>query len=299
MEIRANYFLVGLFTLLAFLGAGGFILWIDSKDKGIAMTDYDISFTESVKGLSVNNDVLFSGIRVGKVAQITISRVTPGEVKVRVSIAADTPVRENSVAQLELRGITGNSIISISGGTAESPLLQVPENSVGIIRYEPSPLASVVARMPDVVASASQVLQRLDAMLSNENIQRVSHILASIEKVSATLGDKSAVIGGVITKSGELSENLDQLLLDANKILHSDVTSASKNFNSLARRADSTLGVMEPGLKQFSTQGLSDMRILVMEMRNMVHILTRVGQKLESDPRRFLFGDPVMEYQNR
>jgi hypothetical protein len=41
------------------------------------------------------------------------------------------------------------------------------------------------------------------------------------------------------------------------------------------------------------------MRMLMVEMRNMVHILTRVGQKLENDPRRFLFGETVTEYQNR
>jgi phospholipid/cholesterol/gamma-HCH transport system substrate-binding protein len=263
------------------------------------MTDYDISFNESVKGLSVNNDVLFSGIRVGKVTQITISRTTPGEVRVRVSIAADTPVRENSFAQLELRGITGISVIAISGGTAESSLLQAPEDGVASIRYEPSPLASVVARMPDVLASASQVLQRLDTLLSGENIQRVSNILASFEKVSAALGDRSETIGRVVTQSEELARHLDQVLITANETLVTDAGAASRSLNSIAKRVDGALAVMEPGLKQFSTQGLSDMRMLMVEMRNMVHILTRVGQKLESDPRRFLFGETVTEYQNR
>ena len=263
MEIRAHCFLVGMFTLLTLLGAGGFVLWIGTHDKGVDMTDYDISFNESVKGLSVNNDVLFSGIRVGKVTQITISRTTPGEVRVRVSIAADTPVRENSFAQLELRGITGVCVIAITGGTADSPLLQAPQDGVATIRYEPSPLASVVARMPDVLASASQVLQRLDSLLSGENMQRISHILASLEKVSTVLGDRSETIGSVVTQSEELARHLDQVLIAANETLTTDAKAASRSLNSIAKRADSTHVLPVPAPAPTVTRSSSHVTALI------------------------------------
>lgn len=299
MEIRANYVMVGAFTLLMLLASGAFILWIGGKDKSTPMTEYDILFNESVKGLSVNNDVLFSGIRVGKVTDIKISRVTPGEVRVRISIGADTPVRQDSMAQLELRGITGISVISISGGTAQSPLLQVSDNGVGIIQYEPSPLSSVVAQVPDVLASANHILRRMEKVFSEENAKAVTDILASLAEVNGALAERSGTINAILLEAEKSSNEITKLIASVNNVMSTDVKTASKAMGDISKKVDSTLSVMEPGLKQFSTQGLSDMRMLMVEMRNLVHVLTRVGQKLESDPRRFLFGDSVKEYQSR
>jgi hypothetical protein len=69
----------------------------------------------------------------------------------------------------------------------------------------------------------------------------------------------------------------------------SAITQASKTL-------DETLRAMEPGLKQFSRDGLNDARLFMVELRNLVHMFTRIGQKIESDPRRFFFGYPVQEY---
>lgn len=299
MEIRANYILVGLFTLLMLFGGLGFTLWTAKRDKDVPMTRYDISFNESVRGLSVNSDVLFSGVRVGKVEQIKISEVTPGAVRVRILIAADTPVRENSQAQLIVVGLTGTSAITISGGTVNSPLMKVPDGGVGELHYEPSPLSSVVAQMPDVLASANVLLRRMERMFSERNAQSFSTMMDSLASVSQVLSDRAETIDKILAHTEKATHDFDLLVLNANKALMSDVKAASESMNNIAKRLDATLSVMEPGLKQFSNQGLADARMLMVEMRNLVHVLTRVSQKLESDPRRFMFGEPVKEYDNK
>lgn len=298
MEIRANYLLVGAFSLLVLLGGVGFTLWIGSRDDGVPMAEYDIYFTESVRGLSVTNDVLFSGIRVGKVTEIKISRVTPGEVKVRVSIAADTPVRDDSVAKLEVRGITGVSVVSVSGGTAQSPLKNIPGGSVGEINSEPSSLASVMNQVPDLIASVNHMTQQIENIFSDDNASRVSEILASLSTVGKTLADRAETIDRLIAKSEDVARNFDLLAANANEALVTDVKATTRSMNRIAGRVDKTLTAMEPGLMQFSNQSLPELRMLMIEMRSLVHVLTRVSQKLESDPRRFLFGDQVKEYRN-
>lgn len=298
MEIRANYILVGLFTLLILLGGLAFTLWTASLGKDVPMVEYDISFTESVKGLSVNSDVLFIGIRVGKVTRIKISDITPGEVKVRIQVAADTPVREDSVAQLEIRGLTGGVLISITGGTAQSPLKHVPEGAVGVIDYEPSPLTSVVAQMPDVLSSVHQTLRRVEKVFSDENSIAVSNILTSLDAFSTVLANRSHTIDTILLDAEKLARNFDLLAANANEALVTDVKATTQSMNSIAKRVDRTLTGMEPGLRQFSTQGLSEFRMLMVEARNLVHVLTRLSQKMESDPRRYLFGVPVKEVTN-
>ena len=299
MEIRANYILVGLFTLLMLFGGLGFTLWTAKRDKDVPMTRYDISFNESVRGLSVNSDVLFSGVRVGKVEQIKISEVTPGAVRVRILIAADTPVRENSQAQLIVVGLTGTSAITISGGTVNSPLMKVPDGAVGELHYEPSPLSSVVAQMPDVLASANLLLRRMERMFSERNAQSFTTMMDSMASVAQVIADRAETIDKILANAEKAAHDFDLLVLNANKALMGDVKAASESMNKIAKRLDTTLSVMEPGLKQFSNQGLADARMLMVEMRNLVHVLTRVSQKLESDPRRFMFGEPVKEYDNK
>ncbi len=299
MEIRANYILVGLFTLLMLFGGLGFTLWTAKRDKDVPMTRYDISFNESVRGLSVNSDVLFSGVRVGKVEQIKISEVTPGAVRVRILIAADTPVRENSQAQLIVVGLTGTSAITISGGTVNSPLMKVPDGAVGELHYEPSPLSSVVAQMPDVLASANLLLRRMERMFSERNAQSFTTMMDSMASVAQVIADRAETIDKILANAEKAAHDFDLLVLNANKALMGDVKAASESMSKIAKRLDATLSVMEPGLKQFSNQGLADARMLMVEMRNLVHVLTRVSQKLESDPRRFMFGEPVKEYDNK
>lgn len=299
METRANHIIVGMFALLMLFGALGFTLWIGSQDDDMELSAYEISFEESVKGLSVNSDVLFIGIRVGRVTNIKISDITPGAVRVRVAVAADTPVRKNSTAKLEMRGITGAAVISISGGTADSPLIQPPEDAVAEIPTEPSALSSMFAHMPEVLNSAHLVLENINKVFSKENIAAVNDIVASLQSVSQVLEKRSESLNNILTSAESMVKNMDSLAQSANTVMLTDFKETSRAMSSISGRVDATLKVMDPGLRQFSTTGLAEMRMLIVEMRHMVHLLTRVGQNLESDPRRFFFGDQTKEFQSR
>ena len=276
MEIRANYILVGLFTLLILFGGLGFTLWTAKRDKGVVMTRYDIFFNESVRGLSVNSDVLFSGIRVGKVEQIKISDVTPGAVRVRISITADTPVRADSQAQLTVVGLTGASQISISGGTVDSPLMKVPEDAVGEIPYEPSPLSAFMTQVPDVLASANLLLHRMEGMFSEQNAQSFTSLMSSLATVAKVFADRSSNLDASLVSIEKAAHNFEILTLNANKALMTDVKSASDALSKIVKRVDTTLAAAEPGIKQLTNQGFADMRMLMIELRNLVHVLKRV-----------------------
>lgn len=276
MEVRANYVVVGAVTLGLLLAAVLFTMWIAKQNKGIPMAQYDIYMKESVTGLSVNNPVVFTGVRVGSVTQITISETEPGAVVVRVSIAADTPVRENSEASLAMQGITGVSIVSISGGTAASPLLNIPEDTVGTIRFKPSPLASVMQDVPMTLSSINNVLHRMEAVFSDENVQSVTVTLDSLARITSSMADKVDSLDSILEGAGQASDNLA----------------------AMSAKARTMVAGLEPGIKQFSQEGLADLRMLMLEARNLVQSLTRVARQLENDPRRFFFGDQVKEYKN-
>ncbi|MDR1360518.1 MAG: MlaD family protein [Deltaproteobacteria bacterium] len=273
MEVRANYLAVGIFTLGLFLAGILFTLWIARQDD-IPMDSYDIYMRESVVGLTLNSDVLFNGVRVGSVSQIKISDTDPGAVNIRVFIAADTPVREDSFANLVPRGVTGLSLVSISGGTADSPKKDLAPGEVGVIKTMPSALDSVMQNFPQTLSAANEVLRRFNELLSPGTVQSFSDILSSAATLSSTLAGNAGRLEGILS-------NFDK---------------TGKLFLGLAGTAERLVSGMEPGLRQFTREGLADVRALVLEARSLIQTLNRIGRQVENNPRRFFFGDSIREY---
>ena len=79
METRANYVLIGAFTLAVVAAAFGFVYWFSNLgDHGVRDT-YRVAFDGTVSGLRTGSSVLFNGIRTGEVTALKLSaaRCTP------------------------------------------------------------------------------------------------------------------------------------------------------------------------------------------------------------------------------
>ena len=118
METRANHVVIGAFVLVVVLGLFGFVLWLAKIEIDQEFAYYHVAFDEAVSGLSLGGDVRYNGIPVGAVTAIEIARDDPSKVQVTLEVARETPVRADTVAKLELQGITGVAFIQLSGGTA-------------------------------------------------------------------------------------------------------------------------------------------------------------------------------------
>ncbi|NJR20518.1 MAG: MCE family protein [Hyphomonadaceae bacterium] len=80
METRANYVLIGLFSLLAVITAAIFTLWIANAGINKQTTLYDVVFEGPVRGLEVGGEVRFNGIKVGEVVDLSLSPTNPKDV---------------------------------------------------------------------------------------------------------------------------------------------------------------------------------------------------------------------------
>src|ERR1051326_1676974 len=99
MEARANYVMVG--------GICVAILWLAHAQFNQKFVNYDIYFTGSVTGLSVGAPVNLNGVAIGKVTEIRLDPVNPDQVRVTIEADVQAPIKSDSVASLELTGITG------------------------------------------------------------------------------------------------------------------------------------------------------------------------------------------------
>ena len=117
METKANYVVIGAFTLTIALAAVIFGLFAARYATDSAWNRYQILFNESVIGLSDGSPVLYNGVNVGRVSELDLNPEDVRQVLVTVDIEAQVPVHRDTVATIRLTGLTGTAAIQLTGGT--------------------------------------------------------------------------------------------------------------------------------------------------------------------------------------
>lgn len=243
METRANYILIGAFTIAGFIGIMAFFLWFARVELDRQFAYYDIRFS-SVSGLGNASDVRFSGLPVGQVVDVRLSPNQDGTILVRVEVAAETPVRADSIATIEAQGVTGVSFVSIGPGTPDAPLLSVADGDpVPEITAGRSTLQSLSEDAPELVNETLQVVQQIRDLLGGENQGRLERILVNIESASEdfarTLDDFSTVTGTVTDFAEQISR------------FNATLETLTGDLTGVLATADTTLG----SIGELSEQG--------------------------------------------
>jgi phospholipid/cholesterol/gamma-HCH transport system substrate-binding protein len=205
MEIRARYFLIGLFVLFVAAGVVGFVCWLYNTGGLTERTAYQIRFDGPVAGLSAGSEVLFNGITVGEVTRLRLSPDNPEEVIATIAIDKRTPVRTDTHVGLAFSGLTGTASVALAGGTPSAP---APTSVDG----QPPLLVADSAALKDAFQAGRDVLTHLDEILTDnraslhdaiDNIDTFSAALAAnSDKVSALL-DGLAKLTGAGGSAGE------------------------------------------------------------------------------------------------
>lgn len=285
METRANYLLIGAFTLAGFIGLLLFFLWFGRVQLDRQFAYFDVVFP-TVEGLSNASEVRFSGLPVGQVVDVALDPEGTGQIRVRVEVAAGTPVRTSSVATIEASGVTGVSHVGISSGNAADPLLAaVSEDPVPDIPSGRSVLQTISQDAPQILNEILTVSQSVSDLLGPVNQERVSQILANLEASSGdlqqALADFSSVTQSVAAATSEISAFTSRLEAISNAatttLQTADVT--LQQVTSLAARAETTLDAGDDALRS-GTRTLDSADLFIRE--ELPRIVSEVEQTLAS-----------------
>src|ERR1700722_11882830 len=127
METKANYIATGVFTLAVIVGAFGFIFWFQNTGRSTAQATYRVVFDGSVSGLRTGAAVLFNGIPVGEVAELSLDAADPHKVVAVITLGRTVPVRADTKVGLQFQGLTGLAEVSLAGGSVDAaPLAADP-----------------------------------------------------------------------------------------------------------------------------------------------------------------------------
>lgn len=321
METKANHVLIGILTLAMSASIALFIMWKTKGAFDVEYSNYDIVFEGSVSGLSEASIVQFNGIKVGIVRRIFWDDDDPNKIRVHVRLRADTPVKVDTIAQMVFQGVTGVTIVELSGGTPGTPDLEPqPGQEFAIIQSKQSALQEMFEKAPDMISQANLLLLQFHKITSDDNIAAISNSLANVEKVTSALAESDAAILELLTNvstiSTELAETSKKINLitndiqgvtsSANRMMEGDapemIVQIKEAADSIGRLADNTNALVEENrdsISNFTNQGLADIDGFIAETRVLVVTLERLAQKLESDPSILVSGAQYPEYEVR
>ncbi len=253
METRANYLLIGVFTLAVIFGAFGFVWWFQRVGDSASRANYEIVYDGSVSGLRKGSAVNFNGIRVGEVYRLDLDANNPQRVVAQVGVAANTPIRQDTKAGLEFQGLTGIASVTLTGGKPDAPKL---EGEGG----KPPRLVADPNQMQDLMQAARALIGRVDRMLA-DNEQRLNEIMKNV----ATFTDELNTSGKELIKGGAT--------------MVTDLSAAAKSV----REAADNLG-------EGATPMLKEYRLLAVDARRTAADISRFVRQLEQNPSQIIFG---------
>jgi phospholipid/cholesterol/gamma-HCH transport system substrate-binding protein len=225
METRANFVLIGAFTLAVIAGAFGLVLWFAAAGRVTDSKSYEVLFSGSVSGLARGAAVLFNGLRVGEVVGLDFVPNDPGHVEATVIVESRIPIKRDTKARLELQGLTGGSAVALSGGAPDAPPLVGVNGAPPVIIAEPSQIQNLLENVQGISEKADAVLAKADKLMS-ENSVAVADAIKNIDTFTKALGDSSSGVSGAISgigeigrKIGPLAQRLEGLTDDVDKLV--------------------------------------------------------------------------------
>ena len=308
MEPRAHHVLIGAFTVVIAVLAVLFSLWLGKAGQHAGERNFVVVFNEAVRGLTVGSAVQYNGIKVGEVLGLSLDPNDPAVVRARIKVQDDIPIKQDTRARLVLTGITGASVIGLSGGSPDSPEIPEPESGDPMIVAMPSPITQLLANSDNLMTNLTALVMSAQQVLSPENANRISSSLENLEKFTAALGQPAQDLAQLVPALTEASRQAEAALEQATVLMgradtlldeqgattfqsvRQAMVSLQNTGNSLNQLIEENRAGLHSGV-----DGLRQLGPALHELRSTLASLQEVVRRLGDSPTNFLLGRSKIE----
>ncbi|HET6839323.1 MAG TPA: MlaD family protein [Bradyrhizobium sp.] len=266
METRANFVLIGSFTLAVVAAAFGFVLWFQSLHTTKLRSPLRVVFEGPAAGLRNGGSVNFNGIRVGEVISVKLDN--PRRVVALALVENNAPLRKDTLVGLEFQGLTGVAAISLKGGEENAPPVPVGEDGIPVLTADPNALQ-------DVTEAIRGTLQNINRAVS-DNQAAVKNALHNLDAFTSSLARNGEKIDDLMLKVEGVMGKADNLMLGLNTLAGGkeggELFLAVKSIRELAEDFDKRSGA------------------LMADGRRTLADIDRAVNNLDKNPTRLIFG---------
>ena len=300
MERNANYALVGLISTILLIAMIVFVFWLTNFALSARYDQYDVVFHGPITGLSRGGDVQFNGIKVGEVSDITLDPKDPNLVHAQARVRSDTPVRVDSVASLEPQGITGVTFVQITAGTTSKPLLKsvTPFGQPMTLQSKPGTFSDLLSGGGTVMQRAVETLNRINRVLSDENIDRITDTLESIKQVTGELRQHKQMFkdaDDAILSLNRAAVQIQGFAKSGQTLIDSDghptltkIGAAADQITAAVKDLQGVIDNVKGPTTDFAQTGLPQVSSAIASLKAATDNLNRLISEVERDPRGFV-----------
>lgn len=277
METRANYVLIGLFTLAVIVGAFSFVYWFSNNSSGTTRISYRVVFQGPIAGLRTGAAVMFNGIRVGEVTSLGLDPKDPKQAIATISVDETTPVQVDSQVSLDFQGLTGIAALALKGGTlAAGPLLPKDGEDVPVLVADASATQDMAQSARDVLARLNHFLETNEESLKN-SIKNIENVTEAVARNTDKIENSIQSIQSFADALARNSERVDRIMAGIDNVIggpegKGEVPAAVRAIKTAADNLDKRLDV------------------LIQDGRRTLATIDRTINNFDKNPQRILFG---------
>ncbi len=302
METEGRYTLVGTLVLAVVAAMAAALVWLAGGADRIAYQTYTLYFEkQSLDGLAVGSPVKMRGIKVGIVDGYRFARGGDEAVSVTARIDEGVPVHTGAVAYIKRNLVTGIAAVEIDNGSSTNPLLvQAPQGErYPVIAEGSSDIDKVATAVSRLSVNGAQVLEKMNALLSEDNQRAIGRTLANLDELSSHLAANKQSLDALVQGMRDASDEFrfaGASISQAATRAEGSIVGVGDHANAALKEAvvameklqrDATL--IAARVQQFTDTGSLELTNVSRDVRTSADALATAGQRL-SEPRAILFG---------
>lgn len=182
---------------------------------------------------------------------------------------------------------------------------------IPVIYAEESAISKLLNSTEDITTTAADVLIRINRVLSDANVTRVSASLENLEQITGTVAGQKQDIAKLLTDARSAAAKLDGAMVKADSAmgkfdrgmdsldkgvfqeLPKVVASLEKTLLQLEKLSTNANGLVDDNREQinaFASQGLTQVGPTLSELRALIKDLNRLSTRLNENPAGLIMG---------
>lgn len=237
---------VGLLVVAGMAAAG--ILIVLSEVVNFENEYAVAAYLDNASGLLVGSQVTLTGLRIGRVARIEPSSDPRGPIRVEMRVLARHRLHETSPLTVSSNGILGDKYLEFAA-PGEPPGALLPQDGSAEVEADPDWFGAIAAQ-------AGDLLDRANAVLSDDNQARVGRVLDGAARLTEESADTVVAVRARLERVDEVLSHLERVGGQAQEVLgdlHQRAGAGLDQATSTLATAERELASLGPQLRETAT----------------------------------------------
>ncbi len=280
MENKAHALAAGTFVLALMALLVAMAVWL-TRDSG-ERHFYDISTAQAISGLQAQAGVRFRGVPVGKVESIGFDPEAKGQVLVRMSVDANTPITRSTFATITAQGVTGLGFIQLDDDAPQAERLAADDANPPRIPLRPGVVDQLLQQSATILGQIQQVGAGLTHLISPDNQASVQTAITQIGSAAGSVSQLATALRPTLTTLPALSRQSSQTL--------QSLQTAAGDISAAASQMGDASTTLVHTIDTFGTATLPKLGEVADETTLTMRQLRRTVSAVDENPQALIFG---------